>query len=334
MVAEGFDLWIEVRRGGEVLEAARANASACLEDALFRGVLGGRFANDGLVPKLDLAPEIDPEHPPAATALVLSCPEAPPVRYPRAVFALQARHLIQSLVRAKRLAPKAPVAWALVARPREAASAPAARVTRAPFPLTPQPLPGSPAGSLGIEMEAHVLEAIQRAVVEAKAVERAGLLLGWLLHDAAREAAVLRLGAEIPVAAGEGGASEVHFAFGAASFLEARRAAAGREDGAVPAGWWHSHPPCASCSSQPRCQADLVFFSTRDREVHATAFPRAFAVALVAGKVRHLPAGRPGFRMYGWSGGSIQRRPLEVVGPGAEAFRAELGSSGEGEVGR
>jgi hypothetical protein len=36
-------------------------------------------------------------------------------------------------------------------------------------------------------------------------------------------------------------------------------------------------------------------------------------LGLVAGKLSHLPATRPGFRLYGWEKGCVTERRFEVV---------------------
>jgi hypothetical protein len=128
----------------------------------------------------------------------------------------------------------------------------------------------------------------------------------------------------VAVPAGQGGASGAHFAFGAESFAAARRALA--EGPLACVGWYHSHPPCARCPENPGCAADFVFFSAADVQVHATAFPAGYMVALVAGKVRARPATDPGFRLYCWSEGAIGEVPLAPGGrrPGDAASTAAM----------
>ncbi|MEN8185122.1 MAG: Mov34/MPN/PAD-1 family protein, partial [Myxococcota bacterium] len=240
------------------------------------------------------------------------------------VFAPQARHLIRALLAAKRLEPESPVQWRLQLTPRCQGAVASGRVWRNPYPLELDSLPDRPECSLSVAAEDTLLDAVQRRVVAAGATECAGMLLGRVRHDLERRAVLVSLQDEIPLAAGAGGASQVHFSFDPASWVRARLEASRREDGLVPVGWVHSHPPCGACFEQTACPGETVFFSASDEEVHAAAFPSPFMVGLVAGKLRHLPARRPGFRLYGWSRARIVPIPIEVSGPGADAFRAEV----------
>jgi len=78
----------------------------------------------------------------------------------------------------------------------------------------------------------------------------------------------------------------------------------------VAVGWHHEHVACADCALTPTCERDTIFFSSDDYAVHASAFPRAYHVALVAGKLRERPARDPGFRLYGWDCGEIRELPV------------------------
>lgn len=318
---EAVELSIELESGGAVVATLPVSASSCFEDALFRGILESRLPNDGSMPAFDVTAEWLEEDASRAAALVLAGPGLPDHRYSRDVFAPQVRHMIRSLVRDERLEASAEVEWHLLVRPDEGTRV---EISRAPFPLTEGSLPELPAGSLAVEVEGSLLDVIQRRVVEAGSTERAAMLLGTVLHDPVRGAALVQVREEIPLAAGRGGASQAHFAFDPASFVQARREAARRDDGLVPVGWEHSHPPCESCLERPSCPAETVFFSASDVEVQAVAFPSAFMVGLVAGKLRHLPAQRPGFRLFGWQGAQVVPFPFTVTGATAEAFRAEV----------
>jgi hypothetical protein len=83
---------------------------------------------------------------------------------------------------------------------------------------------------------------------------------------------------------------------------------------------------------QPRCEADSVFFSASDEWVHATAFPRAFMIALVAGKLQHLPARQPGFRLYGWESGRMVQRGFRILGLGADGFHGQADATAQEEI--
>jgi hypothetical protein len=159
-----------------------------------------------------------------------------------------------------------------------------------------------------------VLEALREEVVAEGAAERAGLLVGRLLHDAERGAAMAHVTGKIDVEAGPGGASRAHFALGPESFRAGLEKARRRRDGTVVTGWGHTHPPCQHCVSTPSCVVDTVCFSGDDEDVHSTAFSSAYMVGLVAGKLGNLPATQPGFRLYGWEKGKVTERSFAVSG--------------------
>jgi hypothetical protein len=144
-----------------------------------------------------------------------------------------------------------------------------------------------------------------------------------VLHDAGRGVALVRAERAIAVAPGARGASQTHFGFGSDTWIAAQRAisAAG---GLTLIGFAHSHPPCASCPSNPECRAHTVFFSADDREVQATAFPSPYMLALVVGKLGRRPATEPGFGLFGWSRGEMRPRSFHTLRspPGAGALRS------------
>ena len=145
-------------------------------------------------------------------------------------------------------------------------------------------------------------------------------------HDPERGAAAIRAVTAVNVEMGRGGASRTHFAFEPAPFVEARERALREFDGLVPIGWAHSHPPCEACPANPACASDTRFFSAADVEVHTSAFGSPLMVALVGGKVGHLPAQRPGFRLYGWRDARVIERPFRVQGTGAGAWSDREGT--------
>ncbi len=314
MTGDGFDFEVEVTRAGALVGSHPASAAACLEDALFRSVVAGRVPNDGRLPPFALIPEWGGD-PPSVTGLSLSLGDDPPERYGKGVFAPQASALVRATAKAGADAAAAQdLAWRVVAR---AAAPPfarfAARTSRAPWPLEPARLPQVERGELDVEIDAQVEGALREETIRAGTVERAWLLLGRVLHDAQRGGASVQARRAIQIEPGAGGASELHFAFGAETWVAARRAlrAAG---GLVPVGWAHSHPPCARCPANPECEADTVFFSADDREVQATAFLSPYMLALVVGKLRTRPATEPGLRLFAWKRGEICERPLRAGG--------------------
>jgi hypothetical protein len=304
----------EVRRDGNLVGSGPVTAAVCLEDAQFRGVVAGRFPNDGRMPEFVVTPTLTESSPPLVEGLTLIEGGAPAGHYDFTVFAPQARAVIQRLVREGRVETGAQVEWSVVAR--EPSSAPprfGVRRAHSPYPLRPQSLFHIEPGTLGVEVAARVLEVLRAEVVKAGAVERAALLVGHLLHDEKRGAALVRVTGKIDVEEGPGGSSQLHFAFGTESFRSARKRAERVNDGTVRVGWAHTHPPCKFCVDRPDCKTDTVCFSSDDERVHSTAFGRRYMLGLVAGKLGHLPAAQPGFRLYGWEKGCVTERRFEVV---------------------
>ena len=337
---DAFDLEVQVLRAGKVLGEAPLSLHACVEDAQFQSVLAGRLANDGCLPEFAVVPRGDEEGafegvPVAVLALaevpssagasagVTACNDAPArplVRtYQKEVFAPQARALILSLRAENAIAAADEVEWQIVPR-RKTGPPPrfGARVSRSPFPFRERTLTRGAPGALEVELVARARDDIRERVRAAGAVECAGLLVGFLERDAARRTALLRIIDSVPLEAGVDGASESHFGFAPASFGAARARVAARDDGAIPIGWYHSHPACAACPWNPACPSDTVFFSRSDVDVHAGAFSSAFMVALVAGKVADRRATDPGMRLYGWSAGCVAPLDFTVTGTGGD----------------
>lgn len=314
---------IEVRRDdGALAGSAAASVSVCVEDALFRGVQAGRLPNDGKLPALRLVPQWHETQRPAIGSVGVQLDGEPDRRYGREVFEAQARALIQRLYREERVGEGERVTWSVVAREIDDRGRPRGRTSRAPFPLEPMALPELPRGAFEICFEAAVLRRLRDRVRASGEIEGAELLLGRWLHDREREAVELRVCGALPLEPGRGGSSNAHFAFDPGSFVAARRAARDRHDGVRPVGWHHNHNPCASCPTQPDCAVDWVFFSESDLEVQASAFASPLMIALVGGKLGHLPANRPGFRLYGWQRARVLERAFRVEGAGAAKWSA------------
>jgi hypothetical protein len=312
MSTAGPGLVIEIgASSGAVLARSPASLAALVEDATFRGVLTGRFANGAVTPEFEIEPRSGSTAA-GVESVALSCGGAVVGTYPRAAFAAQAGAVVARLRAARRLAPDAEVVWRLRPCVTRAPSLRRVRSRRSPYPLRDARLAHGAPGSLELAIAAHVLDDLREASRAGAGVERAWLLLGRLLHDPRHGAARLEISDRAELSAGRGGASSVHFAFDARSFQGALDAARRRTD-LVSCGWAHDHPPCAACAEQPSCRNETIFFSQDDHQVHSSAFGRAYQVALVAGKLRDRPATQPGFRIYGWHGGTIAERPFLVV---------------------
>lgn len=320
MIDNPFSLTVEVLRDGALLGSVVASVTPCVEDAHFRAVVAGELPNDGNFPPITVSPIWHESGAPRVAGVSFSRAGEPAGTYTNRIFVPWAKAIVAELLREKRLENSDGVEWRVVAneRPRTAAPRFRARATRAPYPLRAGSVPGGARGTLAVVIDADLLDGIREAVVASPGIECAGLLTGQLIHDPERGAAALAVTDHIRATAGEGGASDVHFTFTADSFLAARRTLASAPDGSVTAGWWHSHPPCARCGENPECRADTIFFSLADLQVHATAFPAAYMVALVAGKLARDSARRPGFRLYGWEHGVVGERPMAPVGEEVE----------------
>jgi len=308
--AESGHLVIEVKREGAFIDAVPVSLVACVEDALFRGVLAGRIQNDGSLPELEIRVHPDPSQP-ARADLTFLHKGVPVGCYDEATFEPQASAFIRSLVERACLRTEDRIAWRLVER---AGAPPHARfsshVSRVPYPLSGVHLASVPHGTFAVEFDAGVIEAIRERVATGGSVECAGLLRGALAADREREAVRVSVLEEHPLEPDVRGASHTHFAIGPAS-LRTARAAPSRE-GSFPLGWWHSHPPCAACIHHPSCDRETVFFSDDDWQVHQSMFPSPYMIALVVGKARSEPATQPALRLYGWERARIRERAFAV----------------------
>lgn len=326
-----FMFSVGVHRQGALLRTAPASVTSCVEEALWQAVLTGALPN-GMFPKPTVEPIWAASGQPAVSGVRVTIPGGLTRTYDTRVFRHRAHAVIRDLLLAKELAVDDVVDWAVEATP-EPPSRFRCVPSRARYPMEAAVLDHVPVGTLAITIAPRVLEEIRAQVLALPGRECAGVLAGRLAHDAARGAALLSITAQLPVAAGAGGASQTHFAFGPNSFQAARRGLASMDGGTVMAGWFHSHPACAECPRNPTCQAHTVFFSSDDIRVHASAFPDAYAVALVAGKVRDRGATDPGFGLYAWHQGRVAECTLEAatlpggndtvfvahVGPGMDA---------------
>jgi hypothetical protein len=305
------ELVIEVLAGdgSAVLGCAPAALGPFLEDAAFRGVLAGRLPNDGRAPHFELELRLAGPARDRIESIALHQSGEAVLRYPWTAFGSQARCLVEQLIAQRRLAPGESARWRVRPAPGSPRR-PRARLRAAPYPLHEAAL-GAGAGELDVVIAAAVLEARRARLLGGGGVESAALLLGEVERDSSTGAARVRVLEQIELVVGRAGASSTHFALDAGSFAAAAQAARTRP-GKVCVGWFHDHPACAGCALSPGCARDTVFFSTEDYAVHASAFGRAYQVALVAGKLGDRPASEPGFRLYGWSGGQIAELPFRT----------------------
>jgi len=306
------ELEIEIRSadGASVLGRAPASLGPIVEDATFRAVLDGRLPNDGRMPDFEI--ELRPADAPDGRVETVSLLRrgAAADDYAWTAFATQSQVAVEALVERRVLERDASVRWRLARANADPARRPRrTRLCGAPYPLRSGALPGRARGAFEVAIASHVLRERRDRLLAGSGVESAALLLGSLLVDAARGAAQLLVLDALELPAGRGGASAHHFAFDPDTFARARRALDESPD-LVAVGWHHEHVACADCALTPACERDTIFFSSDDYAVHASAFPRAYHVALVAGKLRERPARDPGFRLYGWDCGEIRELPV------------------------
>jgi hypothetical protein len=316
MSAASPELVIELRTedSAAVLGCAPAVLGPIREDAAFRGVLAGVFPNDGRPPQFEIELRLAGAARDRVESIALRAADAPEARYPWTAFEEQALCLVERLIAERRLEPGTRSRWHL--RPGAEAPAarrrPRARLRGEPYPLRDAALAaGRAPGAFEVAIAEPVLEAGRKQLLSGGSIESAALLLGRLYRDPRSGAARLVVLDQVELAPGRGGASLTHFALDARSFADAARVARARS-GLDLAGWLHTHPACADCARKPECARDTVFFSTDDYQVHASAFARAYQVALVVGKLGDRPASAPGFRLYAWDAGRISELDFQV----------------------
>lgn len=183
-------------------------------------------------------------------------------------------------------------------------------VPERPFPFMERPfsdfrlLPSHSVGDLPIFIEENVIEETIAQTIEAGGMEQASFLIGQLCRDP-KGPAYMVITAQIP--AKEGVVAKEHsVTFSHEAFLAARGITSLRRRGEIVLGWAHNHHWCGSCPGNP--SGSTIFFSSADVDVHASAFPRPFQVALVAGRDLALDAARPAVRLYGWKEGDLAER--------------------------
>ncbi|MCP5040853.1 MAG: hypothetical protein GY944_07465 [bacterium] len=309
---------IEVTRGSVPVGRVPASVASCHEDTLFREIVAGRLPNDGTQPPCVVTAVGTHEPNPTtggevasssamADVIELRLGSAPPRRYAKEVFTAQANAFVADLLERGSLKQGDEVEWRLTAseqpvpKPQDGV-----RVVRQPLPFLLSSLPDIEPGNVSAEIDATLLGALQAQFRSAGPVERAWLLVGEVTHDAERGAACVHAVTAVDVARGRGGASMSHFAFEPSAFVQARNRATRDFDGLIPVGWAHSHPVCEDCPQNLECPAETRFFSSADVEVHTTAFPSPYMIALVIGKAGAAPATEPAFRLYGWRDAQVR----------------------------
>lgn len=167
---------------------------------------------------------------------------------------------------------------------------------------------------LPVFVSASLLDEIAELSRSAGEKETGGILIGHLHSDENEAEIFATVTTQLPAQHTE--AELMKLTFTSETWTEVRHALGLRGQDEIMLGWWHSHPArawCKDCSveSQRQCQYARAFFSTHDRALHRTMFPRAYSLALVVNDVGFAPAN---FSLFGWKDGAILERDFYVVG--------------------
>ncbi len=154
------------------------------------------------------------------------------------------------------------------------------------------------------EIEAEMVELSRLA--EGK--ETGGVLIGHLHRDPGTRDLFIEITAQIPALHTEAASNRLTFTAETWTAVRAALDLRGRSE--LMLGWWHLHPVrewCKDCPPETRrnCSLSCGYFSSQDRALHRTVFPRAYSVALV---VNDATDGPPTFSLFGWRVGSIVER--------------------------
>lgn len=144
------------------------------------------------------------------------------------------------------------------------------------------------------------------------AIETGGLLIGKLFRDPDARLFIV-VTAQLPAEHTKGEIASLIFTTD--TWNAARTAISLRKNGEFVVGWWHSHPAkqwCMDCDPEKKRTCALqggCFFSSEDRNLHRTIFPRAYSIALV------MTDGYAGMKtdLYGWHAGDIRQRSYYVT---------------------
>ncbi len=148
----------------------------------------------------------------------------------------------------------------------------------------------------------------------AGARETGGILIGHLHRDASLPEIFAEVTAQIP--ARHTRQELTRLTFTAETWTDVQAAIDLRRRNEIYLGWWHSHCVgewCKDCpeEKQKECKLAKDFFSTTDRSLHRTVFPRAYSVALV---VNDAPPAEPTYSLYGWRQGLLEARGYYITG--------------------
>ena len=177
------------------------------------------------------------------------------------------------------------------------------------------------AGEIPVFIPQRVLDEAEQITREAGSNETGGILIGHLHRDASVPEIAVVITAQIPARHTESKTTSLTFT--AETWTAVQAALDLRRSGEMMLGWWHSHPSFAFCNAEcpaerrRECALQKSFLSSDDLLLHRTVFPKAYHIALLANN----PDAGLEFALFGWSGGTVQRRGFGI--PGAAPVAAE-----------
>jgi proteasome lid subunit RPN8/RPN11 len=163
----------------------------------------------------------------------------------------------------------------------------------------------------------RILDETREQALLSKEKETGGILIGRLHRDRRAHEVFVEVTAQIP--AMHTIADATRLTFTADTWTAAQAAVDLRDEGETFVGWQHSHIPvalqCKNCPEEKRAVCPLArsFFSTDDRQLHRTIFPKAFASALTVTLKDGHGDDDVTHALYGWRRGVIEPRGFYLL---------------------
>ena len=158
-----------------------------------------------------------------------------------------------------------------------------------------------------------LLEETKRLARHAGSNETGGILVGHVCRDPSSEELFVQVTAQIHATHARADSTSLHFT--SETWSAVRTALDLREEQETMLGWWHSHPVASWCQKCPperqrECALSEGFFSSHDRALQRTVFPKAHSLGLVVNAV-----GGADFTLslFGWKKGLLLARGLHVT---------------------
>ncbi|MEJ2719739.1 MAG: Mov34/MPN/PAD-1 family protein, partial [bacterium] len=150
----------------------------------------------------------------------------------------------------------------------------------------------------------RVLDETREEALRSREKETGGILIGRLHRDRRRPDVFVEVTAQIPALHTIAEADRLTFT--ADTWTAAQAAVDLRGEGETFVGWYHDHVPvalqCKNCPEEKRAVCPLArgFFSTDDRQLHRTVFPKAFSSALTLTLANGENGDEVKHALYGW----------------------------------